>query len=151
VPQSLSQVYLHLVFSTKGRAPLLIDAVRGELHRYMAGVLKNLGWHAVLVNSMEEHVHILLTLSRTVSVSAMVEEIKTSSSKWLKKQAGMPRDFSWQSGSGVFSVSASNLLDVEKYIAGQQEHHRRRTFQEEFLLLLKKYGVEYDERYLWDG
>ena len=151
MPQSLSQVYLRLFFSTRGRAPLLIDSVRGELHSYMAAVLNNLGCHAVLVNSVEDHVHILLTLSRTISVSVMVEEVKTSSSKWLKKQPDVPRDFAWQNGFGVFSVSASNMPEVEKYIACQKEHHRRRSFQEEFLVLLKKHDVEYDERYLWDG
>ncbi len=144
--QSLAKVYLHLVFGTKDRVPMLSDSVRDSLHRYAATVLQNLGCRVVLINSVGDHMHLLFELSRTVSVSEVVEGVKKSSSKWLKTQPG----FAWQNGYGVFSVSASNLLAVRDYVAKQQEHHRTRSFQGELRALLEKHGVEYDERYVWD-
>ncbi len=150
MPQSLAKIYLHLVFSTKNRAPVLRDTVRDPLHRYAATVLSNLGCQPVLVNSVEDHIHLLFGLARTVPVSRVVEEVKTSSSKWLKTQPGMGGDFAWQSGYGVFSVSASRVEAVRDYIVKQGEHHGRRSFQEELRALLEKHGVEYDEGYVWD-
>jgi REP element-mobilizing transposase RayT len=150
MPQSLAKIYLHLIFSTKNRAPALVDPARESLHAYTATVLKTLGCHAVLINSVEDHIHILFELARTVTVSAVVEEVKTASSKWLKTQPGIKPGFAWQSGYGVFSVSASNLAAVKKYVAEQQEHHKKRSFQDELRVLLKKHGITFDERYLWD-
>ena len=150
MPQSLAKIYLHLIFSTKDRAPTINDRMRDPLHRYMATVLKNLGCHADLINSVADHVHLLFELGRTVGVSKVVEDVKKSSSKWIKTQAGGPRDFAWQNGYGVFSVSHSNVEAVREYIADQREHHRKRTFQEELRTLLEKHGVDYDERYIWD-
>jgi putative transposase len=131
MPQSLARIYLHLVFSTKGRAPIIRDQIRDPLHRYMAAVLNNLGCHASLINSVDDHVHVLFELGRTVSVSKVVEDVKKSSSKWIKTQSGGVGDFAWQNGYGVFSVSHSNFEAVRDYIATQREHHRKRTFQEE--------------------
>lgn len=148
--QSLAKIYLHLVFSTKNRVPMLGNEVRDALHRYVATVLGNLGCHAVPINSVEDHVHILFELRRTIAVSKVVEDVKKSSSKWLKAQPGMNNDFAWQSGYGVFSVSASNVRAVQDYVAGQQQHHRTRSFQDELRALLEKHGVEYDERYAWE-
>ena len=150
MPQSLSKIYLHLIFSTKNRMPMLIGSVREPLHRYTATVLESLGCHAILINSVEDHVHILFELARTVAVSAVVEEVKTATSKWLKTQPSIRPEFSWQSGYGVFSVGGSNLAAVRKYIANQEEHHRRHSFQDEMRALLDKFGISYDERYLWD-
>jgi putative transposase len=150
MPQSLAKIYLHLIFSTKNRAPMLVNPVRESLHSYTAAVLKNLGCHAVLINSVEDHIHILFELARTATVSAVVEEVKTASSKWLKTQPGITAAFAWQSGYGVFSVSASNLTTVKEYVADQQEHHRKRSFQDELRALLDKHAITYDERYLWD-
>ncbi len=150
MPQSLAKIYLHLVFGTKNRAPMLSDAVRDPLHRYMATVLRNLGCHPVLINSVDDHTHLLFELARTVPVSHVVEEVKRSSSKWLKTQPGVEPGFAWQSGYGVFSVSASNMPAVRDYVAMQREHHRKRSFQDELRALLQKHGVEYDERYVWD-
>jgi putative transposase len=130
MPQSLSKIYLHLIFSTKGRAPLIRDQMRDPLHRYMATVLKNLGCHANLINSVNDHVHLLFELGRTVAVSKVVEDAKKSSSKWIKTQPGGAADFAWQNGYGMFSVSHSNVEAVKDYIANQREHHRRRTFQD---------------------
>lgn len=150
MPQSLARIYLHLIFSTKDRTPIINNQIRDPLHRYIATVLKNLGCHANLINSVEDHVHLLFELGRTVAVSKAVEDVKKSSSKWIKTQPAGVADFAWQSGYGIFSVSHSNVDAVRDYISSQREHHRKRTFQEELRTLLEKHGVEYDERYIWD-
>jgi putative transposase len=152
VPQSLAKIYIHLVFSVKNREPLLVDSIRQSAHNYMAVVLQNFNCPAVLINSVEDHVHILLELSRTATVAAVVEEVKTTSSKWLKHQEASIdlQNFSWQSGYGAFSVSESMVQNVRDYIANQQEHHRHKTFQEEYRMFLEKHKIQYDERYVWD-
>ena len=150
MPQSLAKIYLHLIFSTKGRAPIINDQIRDPLHAYMATVLKNLGCHANLINSVDDHVNVLFELGRTVAVSKVVEDVKKSSSKWIKTQPGGVDDFAWQNGYGVFSVSHSNFEGVREYVASQREHHLKRTFQDELRALLEKHGVHYDERYVWD-
>lgn len=129
---------------------MLRDTVRDTLHRYMAVVLQNRGCPAILINSVEDHVHILFDLSRTVTVSQAVEEVKTTSSKWIKTQGAEFTNFSWQAGYGAFAVSESNVDRVSKYIAGQQEHHREKTFQDEYREFLERHQVSFDERYLWD-
>jgi putative transposase len=116
----------------------------------MAVILQNFGSPADLINSIEDHVHILFDLGRTASISQVVEEIKTTSSKWIKTQDGALSQFSWQAGYGAFAVSESNLETVRQYIANQREHHRTKTFQEEYQALLKKHHVPFDERYVWD-
>ena len=148
--QSLAQILIHLIFSTKNRESLLSEEVRPELHRYMATILKGLDSSAILINSLEDHIHILFRLSKNRAVCDVVETVKKDSSKWIKTKGNAYRSFHWQSGYGAFSVSQSNLADVVNYINGQKEHHRRRTFQEEFKAFLKRYKVPYDERYLWD-
>jgi REP element-mobilizing transposase RayT len=150
MPQSLARLHIHLVFSTKNRERLLHDAVRDSLHAYMAAVLRNNGCPSVLINSVEDHVHILFELSRTVSVSQAVEEVKKTSSKWIKTQGANFGGFAWQAGYGAFAVSESNVEAVRKYIATQQEHHRKNSFQEEYRIFLKRHGVAFDERYGWD-
>ncbi len=128
MPQSLARLYVHLVFGTKHRDPLITDAVRGSLHAYMATVLQNLGCIPVLINSVADHVHILFELSLTTSVSQAVEEIKKSSSKWIKTQGDEFGVFAWQAGYGAFSVSESNVPTIRDYSANQQEHHRHKSF-----------------------
>lgn len=150
MPQSLSRVYVHLIFSTKHRLPVLHDDVRESLHRYAATVLRNIDCPPVLINSVEDHIHILHELGRTISISDAVQNLKTSTSRWLKTQSGRLSDFAWQSGYGEFSVSRSNLDEVRAYIANQREHHRVTTFQDEFLAFLERHEVEYDARYVWD-
>jgi putative transposase len=148
--QSLSKLYLHLVFSTKDRMRWLSDTGRNHLHAYMAALITNMGCRIRLVNSTDDHVHILFEMARTLAVSKVVEDLKKSSSKWYKTQTDVSENFAWQNGYGVFSVSASNVESVRKYIMNQQEHHKKRSFQEEFLSILKKHAVAYDERFLWD-
>ncbi len=150
MPQSLARLHTHLVFSTKNRERFLTDPVRDPLHRYMATVLKNLGCAPVLINSVEDHIHLLFDLARTVTIAKAVEEVKKSSSKWIKTQGPQFGGFAWQAGYGAFAVSLSNVDPVRHYIATQQEHHRKRSFQDEFREMLRLNGVEFDERYVWD-
>jgi REP element-mobilizing transposase RayT len=151
MPQSLARVVLHVVFSTKNRTPFLRDAdLRARLHAYMAGVLQSLGCEPILINGVEDHVHILCNLTRTLTMAGLVEEAKKASSKWMKDQGAEYRDFFWQAGYGVFSVSQSKVEVVRDYIAQQEEHHRKESFQDEFRALCRKHGVAFDERYVWD-
>ncbi len=150
MPQSHARLHVHLIFSTKHRARTITDPVRDVLHAYMATVFKNLGCPPVLVNSVADHVHILFELARTVSVSQAVEEVKKSSSKWIKTQGAEFATFAWQAGYGAFAVSESNVPTVRNYIACQQEHHRRTSFQDEYRAFLERHGMAYDEQYVWD-
>ncbi len=147
MPQSLSRVLLHMVFSTKDRQPLISPDLCGKLHAYLIGVLRNLDCPSIQVGGTDDHVHLLLVLSRTRTIAGVVEEVKTSSSKWAKTQ-GVPA-FAWQTGYGVFSVSESRADDVVAYIQGQEEHHRHRTFQDEFREFLQRHQVPFDERHVW--
>ena len=116
MPQSLARLYVHLIFSTKHRERLITEGVRPSLHAYMATVLQNFGCPPVLINSVEDHIHILFELGRTVAVSQAVEEVKTTSSKWIKTQGAEFAGFAWQSGYGAFSVSESIVPAVRDYI-----------------------------------
>lgn len=150
MPQSLSRILIHLVFSTKQREPLLSPDIRAELHPYLAGALDRLDCPSLQVGGVADHVHLLFGLSRTRTVAEVVESIKTSSSKWLKVKDETLSRFHWQSGYGAFSVSQSNADQVVAYIRDQHQHHRKRTFQEEYRRLLARYRVSFDERYVWD-
>jgi REP element-mobilizing transposase RayT len=151
MPQSLADVVIHIVFSTKTRVPFLkLTVLRERLDAYIVGTLMNLDCPSIITRSVEDHIHILCHLSRTISIGQLIKEIKTSSSAWVKQQDPHLDDFYWQAGYGAFSVSRSNVEQVKQYIANQEEHHRTRTFQEEFRLLLQRHGIEYDERYVWD-
>ena len=151
MPQSLVQLYTHLVFSTKHRKVCLKDdALRAKLHAYLAGTCKNLESPSLIVGGVEDHVHVLCRLSKTISVSVMIRELKRESSKWIKTQAPALSSFHWQNGYGAFSVSPSHIEDLKRYIANQVEHHKTETFQDEFRRICRKYGMEIDERYVWD-
>ena len=146
--QSLAQIYLHLVFSTKLRKPFLSsDNLQSELHAYLAGACRNLDSPSLQVGGVEDHVHILCQLSKTLSVADLVRELKRESSKWLKPRIA---NFQWQQGYGAFSVSPSHVDALKDYIRNQQEHHRIETYQDELRRLFRKYGVEFDERYVWE-
>ena len=151
MPQSLARVVLHVVFSTKDRVPFLKDPeIRAGLHAYMAGILQGIGCEPILIGGVEDHVHILCNLSRTITIAGLVEEAKKSPSKWMKEQGAAFTDFYWQGGYGAFSVSQSNVEQVRAYVAAQDEHHRKVSFQDEFRQLLRRYEIEFDERYVWD-
>lgn len=151
MPQSLAQIYLHLVFSTKDRRPFLHDAaVRDEAHHFLGGTCNNLGCPVLRVGGIPDHVHILCRLGRTISVADLVKELKRESSQWLKTKSPDLADFFWQSGYGAFSLSPGHVEALRHYIANQEEHHQKESFQEEFRRLLTKYELEWDERYVWD-
>jgi REP element-mobilizing transposase RayT len=150
MPQSLSRILIHIVFSVKQRAPLLEEAIRRELYAYLAGVLKQLESPALKIGGTADHVHILCLLSRSRTVAKIVEEFKTGSSKWLKTKRAQFQTFHWQNGYGAFSVSESVVDAVIQYIERQEEHHRRMSFQEEYRKLLEKHRIPYDERYVWE-
>jgi putative transposase len=148
--QSLSSLLVHLVFSTKYREPLIEPEVEPNLHAYMAVVFHECKCPSLLVGGMPDHIHALFSLHRTWAVADVVEEVKKRSSKWMKTNGSEYGHFQWQGGYGAFSVSQSVVQEVKHYIANQKQHHRTMTFQDEFRALLKKYEVEYDERYVWD-
>jgi REP element-mobilizing transposase RayT len=151
MPQSLSVVYLHLVFSTKDRRPYLRDrVVRQTLHTYLGAVSNRLDCPAIQVGGVEDHVHLVARMGRTITQSEWVKELKRVSNQWLKTQDQSFADFAWQGGYAAFSVSQSNLERVRAYVARQEEHHRKVSFQDELRALLRKHGVEWDERYVWD-
>jgi putative transposase len=150
MPQSLSYLLTHIIFSTKDRAPVLDLDVRPALHAYLATVSRNMDCECFRVGGVADHVHLAVRLSRTLTMAKLVEELKTSSSKWLKTQSPTLGTFAWQRGYGAFSVGPSDLKALLDYIDNQEEHHRTRSFQDEYRAFLKKYGIEYDERYVWD-
>ena len=150
MPQSLAKNLLHVTFSTRGRRALIVAEVREPLKAYLIGTLGNLGSPSLETNCVADHVHILCVLSKTLALSTLLEEVKKSSSKWLKTQSALLRDFYWQGGYGAFSVSRSNIPGVRAYIRNQEAHHRAMTFQDEFRALLRKHRIEFDERYVWD-
>ena len=151
MPQSLANILVHTVFSTKGRRPFLREKpLREELHRYLGGILTNLECQPVIVGGVEDHVHLLCALSRTCNAAEMVKEVKRGSSLWLKTKSPALSDFGWQNGYGIFSIGFSQIESVRDYIAGQEEHHRKVSFQDEFRKLLRRYEIEFDERYVWD-
>ena len=150
MPQSLSAVYVHLVFSTKERRPFLRDeTVRTSLHSYLGGTSKRLRCAPIITGGVEDHVHLLALFGRTITQAEWVKELKRVSNLWLKEKH-LIRDFEWQGGYADFSVSVSNLEIVKKYIANQQYHHRKMNFQDELRTLLRRHEVDWDERYIWD-
>lgn len=151
MPQSLANILVHLVFSTKDRAPFLQNpGTRAQLHSELGAVSKALGCSTVIVGGIEDHVHILARQARTISLADWVKELKRVTSIWIKKQSPQFSAFAWQAGYGAFSVSPSQSAKVEGYIRQQEDHHRERDFKAEFRELLERHGIEYDERYVWD-
>ena len=148
MPQSLAKILVHVVFSTKNREPVIPREIRSSLYAYISGILENLRCPSLQTGGTADHVHTLLSLARVRAVAEVVEEVKKSSSKWMKQQR--VDSFFWQAGYGAFSIGESQLPALIKYIAEQEEHHRHLSFQEEFRRLLKRYAVLYDERYVWD-
>jgi REP element-mobilizing transposase RayT len=149
--QSLSRIWIHLIFSTKDRFPFLTDArVCRDVHAYLGTVLRSHDCETLIVNGTTDHVHALFGLSRKYAISTVVKEVKRTSSGWIKERSPAMRKFHWQNGYGAFSVSQSHIDRVCRYIEEQQQHHRTRTFQDEYRKFLKSYKIEFDERYVWD-
>jgi putative transposase len=148
--QSLVKNYVHIIFSTKHRQPLIQQSVENELHRYIGGICSEMECPPIKIGGCTDHVHLLCMLSKKIALMKLLEEVKSHSSKWIKtKNVGL-KNFYWQNGYGAFSVNPSEIDKVIAYIENQKEHHRKKTFQDEYRAFLKKYKVEYDERYIWD-
>jgi len=150
MPQSLANVLVHVIFSTKNRAPLILPDIEGELYPYVASICRAHASPAHAIGGTENHLHIACSLARTIAVSRLIEEIKRSSSKWIKTKGANYKAFAWQNGYGAFSIGQSQVGSLKGYIARQKEHHRVKTFEEEFREFLKRYQIEYDDRYVWD-
>ena len=148
--QSLANVLVHLVFSTKERRPWLKDNGRGRLQAYILGILDNHDSPSIETNSVEDHIHILFKLSKNWALAKVIEQVKSASSSWLKEQGDSYSDFYWQRGYGAFSVSETHVESVREYIRAQADHHRKLSFQDEFRQLCRKNNVPLDERYAWD-
>lgn len=148
--QSLVKNYIHIIFSTKNRQPLILPEFETDLFRYLGGVCRNLESPSLIVGGFLDHVHILCLHSKKMALIKTVEHLKTESSKWMKTRSESLKNFYWQDGYGAFSVNPSQVEIVMKYIENQREHHQNKDFQSEFRAILKKYKVEYDERYVWD-
>jgi len=148
--QTLVKLYVHIIFSTKHRAPFISGEIEPHLHAYMTGIVKGTGARLVRIGGMPDHVHLLALLAKTQTLSGLVQVIKKESSKWIKPCGEEFAEFHWQDGYGAFSVSESGVETCIRYIDNQTTHHVRLSFQQELLMLLRKHHVEYDERYMWD-
>ena len=148
MPQSLHQVYGHLVFSTKNRAPKIHAAIEKKLYAYICGILQNLDGSVIAINGMSDHIHILFRAAKNHTDIEVVQKIKGSSSKWVQEQG--ENNFQWQKGYAWFSVSAKNLDAAKQYVDSQKEHHAKVSFKDELLKILRASGVAFDEQYLWD-
>ena len=150
MPQSLTSILVHIIFSTKNRNPFIDSHIEEELYSYMSSVFRACESPAIKIGGTNDHVHILFALSKTRSISEVVEKVKTSTSKWIKTKGGKYRKFFWQHGYAAFSIGKSGQSKLISYIENQKAHHKKVTFQEELSSFLKKYNVEFDERYIWD-
>jgi len=143
-------LHVHIVFSTKNRAPLINAEWRGCLRAYLGGIAVEYKMKPLEIGGVADHVHMLVSLPSTISLSKAVQLLKGNSSKWINETFPGNGRFQWQEGYGAFSVSMSQIPDTMEYIRSQEQHHRKKTFQAEYLAFLKKHGIEYDERYLWE-
>jgi len=151
MPQSLSYLLIHIIFSTKDRTPYLQDKEsRARLHAYLATVVRDDECECFCAGGVADHVHLAIRLSRTMTVARLVEHLKTSSSHWIKDQGLAKNAFAWQRGYAAFSVGPNDLPALRSYIGSQEEHHRKHSFQDELRAFLEKYKVDFDEKYVWD-
>jgi putative transposase len=148
--QSLANVLVHVIFSTKNRDRLIKSDIEDELFPYLSSIFKASRSPAHQIGGAEDHIHIVCSISRTITIAELLEEVKKSSSKWIKTKGPEYSKFAWQNGYGAFSIGQSQLPVVKKYILQQKEHHRKKTFQEEFCEFLRKYQLQFDERFVWD-
>jgi REP element-mobilizing transposase RayT len=150
MPQSLSKVYVHITFNTKNREKRIDEKIENLLFEYIGGICKQMECNPIKVGGHQDHIHILCLLSRKVAQMTLLENIKKSSSKWIKTQGEEYSGFYWQNGYGIFSVNPTEIDIVEKYITNQKEHHKKKSFQDEYRAFLKRYNIEFEERYVWD-
>ncbi len=147
--QSLSKLYIHLVFHIKNPLVFIRREDKDILYAYIGSIIKDNSSIPVIINGTGDHIHILCVMSKNISLATLTEEIKRHSSRWIKTLGDHYRQFAWQGGYAGFSVSQSLHNKTVLYIQNQEEHHKKMTFQEELIMFLKEYGIEYDERYLW--
>lgn len=147
--QSLSKLFIHLIFHIKSTSVKIRKEDKNDLYSYIGAIIKDNDSIPILINGVEDHIHILCVLSKNIALAKLVEEIKRHSSRWIKTRGTYYSTFSWQGGYGGFSISPSLHDKTKLYIKNQEEHHKKMSFKEEYLLFLKEYGIEYDERYLW--
>ncbi|MEN8250569.1 MAG: transposase [Bacteroidota bacterium] len=147
--QSLSKLFVHIVFHTKNNTFKVRKEDRKDLYAYMGAIIKDNDSIPIIINGVEDHVHILCVMSKNIALAKLVEEIKRHSSRWIKTLDAYYKDFKWQGGYGGFSVSPSLHDKTKAYIENQEQHHKKSSFKEEYLKFLKEYGVDYDENYLW--
>jgi len=145
-----SQVYLQFIFAVKGRQSLILPKHNDELQKYITGIVQNRKQKVLAINNVPDHLHLFVGFGTTMSIADFMEEVKSISSKFINEKGWINGRFEWQRGYGVFSYSRSQIDDVIKYIANQQEHHKKKAFKEEYLEFLKKFEVDYDERYLFE-
>lgn len=150
MPQSLVRNLIHVVFSTKNRADLIVSEVENDLFGYVSGIVENNKSKLIIANGTHNHVHLLISLGKTLSISELIGDIKRDSSSWIKQQDKQFSQFYWQEGYGAFSVGQTEDELVIEYIKNQKEHHKTKDYKTEFRGFLKKYKIEYDERYVWD-
>lgn len=150
MPHTYTKLLIHAVFSTKQRLPLINDAWRDRLYRYMAGILDAKQGHLIRAGGVSDHVHLLRRLNASTSAAEAMRLIKTNSAKWIHETYDQAKNFAWQTGYGAFSVSESMQQEVIDYVNAQQEHHRRMSFQEEYRAMPTRHGIDFDERHLWD-
>lgn len=149
MPQSLSKVYLHIIFHKKTTCPFVREEDLGRLHSYIGQLINSTGCSNIWVSGTGDHVHLLCLLSREITISNLVEEIKRNSSRWIKDIDNHYQNFAWQGGYAAFSVSRSVVDKTLEYIKNQHEHHMRHTFKEEYLAFLDLYDIDYDERFVF--
>lgn len=150
MPQSLFKILAHIVFSTKNRADLIAPELESDLFGYIHGIVENNGSKLIVAGGTANHIHLLVSLGKKVDIPELVGDIKRDSSSWVKQQNGSYGNFYWQKGYGAFSIGQSQVETVARYIKRQKEHHSKQDYKQEFRALLKKYEIEYDERYVWD-
>lgn len=150
MPQSLFKILVHIVFSTKNRADLISPEIETALFGYIHGIVENNASKLIVAGGTANHIHLLVSLGKKVDVPELLGDIKRDSSSWIKRQDKSCANFYWQKGYGAFSIGQSQVETVVNYIKRQKEHHTKRNFRAEFRILLKKYEIEYDERYVWD-
>ena len=147
--QSLSKLFVHIVFHVKNNKIKIRQEDRKALYSYLGAIIKDNESIPIIINGVEDHVHVLCVMSKNIALSKLVEQIKKHSSRWIKTRGLYYRQFSWQGGYGGFSVSPSLHKKVKNYIVDQESHHNKISFQKEYIQFLEDYGIEYDTRYLW--
>jgi putative transposase len=150
MPGTFSQIYVQVVFAVKHRSSMIDSSFEEDLYKYITGIVRNKGEKLLAINGMPDHVHIFLGLKPSCRLSDLIREIKKSSNEFIKEKGYCSYRFNWQEGYGAFSYSHSQLDQVIKYIKNQKQHHKKKSFKEEYLELLKKFNVEYEDKYLFE-